>query len=133
MTDDFTTDAQNWREGNQSNTPPVQVAGGIRSDERVHALMDVGAARVIIGTAAVKYGGSPSGVHYVAAKGALDAMTVAFAKAGAACGIRVNGVRCGVVNSGMHLNVPGYTDARFAKPLDESLIRSLAPEHQRLE
>ncbi|MEK9945128.1 MAG: SDR family oxidoreductase [Alphaproteobacteria bacterium] len=75
-----------------------------------------GHGRIInIGTAAVKYGGSPSGVHYVAAKGALDAMTVAFAKAGAANGLRVNAVRCGVVNSGMHLNVPGYTDARFAK------------------
>jgi NAD(P)-dependent dehydrogenase (short-subunit alcohol dehydrogenase family) len=75
-----------------------------------------GRGRIInIGTAAVKYGGSPSGVHYVAAKGALDAMTVAFAKAGAAAGIRVNGVRCGVVDSGMHLNVPGYTDAQFAK------------------
>ena len=75
-----------------------------------------GHGRIInIGTAAVKYGGSPRGVHYVAAKGALDAMTIAFAKAGAADGIRVNGVRCGVVDSGMHLNVPGYTDAQFAK------------------
>jgi 3-oxoacyl-[acyl-carrier protein] reductase len=72
------------------------------------------AGRIInIGTAAVKYGGSPRGVHYVAAKGALDAMTLAFAKAGAADGIRVNAVRCGVVNSGMHLNVPGYTNAQF--------------------
>lgn len=34
---------------------PVQVAGGVSSDERVKALMDVGAARVIIGTAAVKW------------------------------------------------------------------------------
>lgn len=34
---------------------PVQVAGGINADERVRALMDVGAARVIIGTAAVKW------------------------------------------------------------------------------
>jgi NAD(P)-dependent dehydrogenase (short-subunit alcohol dehydrogenase family) len=74
-----------------------------------------GHGRIInIGTAAVKYGGSPRGVHYVAAKGALDAMTIAFAKAGAPEGIRVNGVRCGVVDSGMHLNVPGYTDAQFA-------------------
>ncbi|MEQ8248033.1 MAG: SDR family oxidoreductase [Alphaproteobacteria bacterium] len=68
---------------------------------------------VNIGTAAVKYGGSPRGIHYVAAKGALDAMTVAFAKAGTSVGIRVNGVRCGVVASGMHRKVPGYTDENF--------------------
>ncbi len=72
------------------------------------------AGRIVnIGTAAVKYGGSPRGVHYVAAKGALDAMTVAFAKAGTTLGIRVNGVRCGVVASGMHRKVPGYTDENF--------------------
>ncbi len=74
-----------------------------------------GGGRVVnIGTAAVKYGGGPRGVHYVAAKGALDAMTIAFAKAGAACGIRVNGVRCGLIDSGMHRKVPGYTDDDFA-------------------
>lgn len=74
-----------------------------------------GLGRIVnIGTAAVKYGGGPRGVHYVAAKGALDAMTLAFAKAGAKCGIRVNGVRCGLVNSGMHRKVPGYTDENFA-------------------
>ena len=74
-----------------------------------------GFGRIInIGSAAVKYGGSPCGVHYVAAKGALDEMTIAFANAGVADGIRVNGVRCGVIDSGMHLNVPGYTDAQFA-------------------
>jgi len=66
-----------------------------------------------IGTAAVKYGGSPRGVHYVAAKGALDAMTLAYAKAGTSAGIRVNSVRCGVIASGMHRKVSGYTDEHF--------------------
>ena len=34
---------------------PVQVGGGIRSLEKVHAWMDAGAGRVVIATAAVKY------------------------------------------------------------------------------
>ena len=34
---------------------PVQVGGGIRSMEKVHAWMDAGAGRVVIATAAVKY------------------------------------------------------------------------------
>jgi phosphoribosylformimino-5-aminoimidazole carboxamide ribotide isomerase len=38
------------------DTPPmeVQVGGGIRSDERARALLDAGAARVIVGTRAVE-------------------------------------------------------------------------------
>ncbi len=34
---------------------PVQVGGGIRAMEKVHAWMDAGAGRVVIATAAVKY------------------------------------------------------------------------------
>jgi phosphoribosylformimino-5-aminoimidazole carboxamide ribotide isomerase len=33
---------------------PVQVAGGIRDDDGAHRLLDLGAARVVIGTAAVR-------------------------------------------------------------------------------
>lgn len=66
-----------------------------------------------ISSAAVKFGGSPNGVHYVAAKAALEGITVALAKAGAASNILVNAIRCGVIDTGMYKRIPGYTHEQF--------------------
>ena len=72
--------------------------------------------RVInISTVAVKYGGSPKAIHYVTAKGALEAQTVAFAKAGAPDNVLVNVIRCGVVDTGMRHKVAGYDEAQYRK------------------
>ena len=66
-----------------------------------------------ISSAAVKFGGSPHGVHYVAAKAALEGITVALAKAGAASNILVNAIRCGVIDTGIYKRIPGYTHEQF--------------------
>ncbi|MBF0183151.1 MAG: SDR family oxidoreductase [Magnetococcales bacterium] len=66
-----------------------------------------------ISTAAVKFGGSPNGVHYVAAKAALEGITMALAKAGAASNILVNAIRCGIIDTGIYKKLPGYTQEQF--------------------
>lgn len=70
---------------------------------------------VNISSAAVRYGGSAAGVHYVAAKAALEAITTALAKEGARHNVLVNTVRCGLIASGMHRRVPNYSDERFVE------------------
>lgn len=72
---------------------------------------------VNVSTAAVRYGGSRSGVHYVTAKAALEGLTVALAKAGAEHGILVNAVRPGVVDTGMRHRIAGYTEEHWARRL----------------
>lgn len=68
---------------------------------------------VNISTAAVKFGGSPNGVHYVASKAALEGITVALAKVGAASNILVNAIRCGIIDTGIYKRIPGYTKEQF--------------------
>jgi NAD(P)-dependent dehydrogenase (short-subunit alcohol dehydrogenase family) len=45
-------------------------------------------------------------VHYAASKGALDTMTVGLAKELALTGVRVNGVRPGLIESDFHRHAP---------------------------
>lgn len=68
-----------------------------------------------ISSAAVRYGGSPSNVHYVASKAALEGLTVSLAKHGAPAGIRVNAIRCGVTDTPMPTRLPGYDRRKFLK------------------
>jgi len=81
-------------------------------------LQATGSGRVVnISTAAVGYAGSARSVHYVAAKAALEATTRTLAKAGAADGILVNAVRCGVIATDMHARIDGYDTARWQERL----------------
>lgn len=80
-----------------------------------HLIAAGGGAIVNVSTVAVRYGGSANAIHYVAAKGALEAMSTAFAKAGAPHRIRVNTLRCGVIATGMHRKIAGYTDAQYER------------------
>ncbi|CAA7614495.1 SDR family NAD(P)-dependent oxidoreductase [Magnetospirillum sp. SS-4] len=74
------------------------------------------AGRIInISSAAVGYGGSARGIHYVAAKAALETMSKTLAKDGARHNILVNVVRPGLTDTGMHRKVAGYTDEQYAK------------------
>jgi 3-oxoacyl-[acyl-carrier protein] reductase len=68
------------------------------------ALMkEQGGGKIInISSISAKYGGSPQTLHYGAAKAALDAMTVGFARAGAQYNILVNSVRGGFVDTPLH-------------------------------
>lgn len=57
---------------------------------------------VFLSSIAPKYGGSPTTLHYAAAKAALEAAMRGLAREVARTGIRVNGVRAGFVESPQH-------------------------------
>ena len=57
---------------------------------------------ISISSIGVKYSGSPQTVHYTISKAALEAGTLALAKAGAPDGVLVNVVRAGVVRTPAH-------------------------------
>ena len=65
-----------------------------------------GGGRIInISSISAKYGGSPTTIHYGAAKAALDAITKGLAKAGAPYNILVNSVRGGVIDTPFHKKI----------------------------
>ena len=69
-----------------------------------------GAGRIInISSIGVKFGGGITTVHYSASKAALEALTMSFAKAGAASNVLVNTVRAGVTDTAFHEKI-GRTD-----------------------
>lgn len=57
---------------------------------------------VNISSIGVKYGGSPTSLHYAAAKSALETMTLGLAKAGARHNILVNAIRPGFIMTPMN-------------------------------
>jgi NAD(P)-dependent dehydrogenase (short-subunit alcohol dehydrogenase family) len=61
-----------------------------------------GGAIVNISSAAAKLGGANSYVDYAASKGAIDSFTVGLALEVATEGIRVNGVRPGIIDTDIH-------------------------------
>ena len=71
-----------------------------------------------ISSAAVREGGSARGLHYVSAKAALEAMTVALAKEGASKNILVNAIRCGLIETDMHRRIEGYNEERYKKRVE---------------
>ncbi|MBI2104115.1 MAG: SDR family oxidoreductase [Candidatus Omnitrophica bacterium] len=71
-----------------------------------------GGGKIInISSVAVKYGGSPTTLHYAAAKAALEAVTVGMATAGAPHHILVNAIRAGFIETSFH-RAMGRTDTR---------------------
>lgn len=65
-----------------------------------------------ISSGAVKFVGAKS-LHYAAAKSALETLTIGMAREGAGCNVLVNALRCGVIDTAMRSNVPGYDEAAF--------------------
>ncbi len=62
-----------------------------------------GGGRIVnISSIGVKYGGSPTSLHYSAAKAALEAITGSLAKFGAPFGILVNAIRPGIIDTAFH-------------------------------
>jgi NAD(P)-dependent dehydrogenase (short-subunit alcohol dehydrogenase family) len=61
-----------------------------------------GGVIVNLSSAAARHGGLPNGTQYSATKGAIDAFTTALAKEVGACGIRVNALRPGVIDTAIH-------------------------------
>jgi len=63
-----------------------------------------GGSIVNVSSIAAKLGGSGEYVDYAASKGAIDTFTVGLAKEVGADGIRVNGVRPGIIRTEIHLS-----------------------------
>jgi NAD(P)-dependent dehydrogenase (short-subunit alcohol dehydrogenase family) len=61
-----------------------------------------GGAIVNVSSRAAQLGSPGEYVDYAASKAALDALTIGLAKEVAAEGIRVNGVRAGIIDTGIH-------------------------------
>lgn len=82
-----------------------------------------------ISSIGVKFGGSPTTIHYSASKAALEAVTKSLAKAGAPFNVLVNAIRPGVTNTSFHKKI-GRSDLssraaliplkRIAKPSEIS-------------
>lgn len=69
-----------------------------------------GSGRIVnLSSIGVKFGGGLQTAHYSMAKAALEALTLSFAKAGAARGVLVNAVRVGVTDTSFHTKL-GQTD-----------------------
>src|SRR4029077_4491865 len=71
-----------------------------------------GGAIVNVSSRAAQLGAPGEYVDYAASKAALEAMTIGLARDGAAEGIRVNGVRPGIIHSDIHASggEPGRVD-----------------------
>jgi len=79
-----------------------------------------GSGRIVsISSVGVKFGGGINTVHYSASKGALENLTMSFAKAGAPHNVLVNAVRAGITDTGFHakLGRPDLTDRINMIPL----------------
>jgi NAD(P)-dependent dehydrogenase (short-subunit alcohol dehydrogenase family) len=73
-----------------------------------------GGAIINISSKAAVLGGSGEWVHYAASKGAVDTMTVGLSKELAPFGVRVNGVRPGLIESDFHDHAPPGRVERMA-------------------
>lgn len=73
------------------------------SQQAFRHMQITGGGRIVnISSIGVKFGGSPTSLHYSAAKLALEGVTAGLAKAGATSGILVNAIRPGVIDTAVH-------------------------------
>lgn len=75
-----------------------------------------GGSIVNVSSGASQQGSPGVWVHYAATKGALDTMTIGLAKEVAGEGIRVNGVRPGIVNTEIHADRPLASSMKWPAP-----------------
>lgn len=73
----------------------------------------LGGSIVNVSSKAAILGGAGEWVHYAASKGALDTLTVGLSKELAERGIRVNGVRPGLIDSDFHRHAPPGREERM--------------------
>ena len=76
------------------------------------AMGGAGGAIVNVSSRASQLGAAGEYVDYAASKAALDTMTIGLAREVAGEGIRVNGVRAGIIHTGIHASggEPGRVD-----------------------
>ena len=94
-----------------------EAASRMRTDAGGH-----GGSIINISSKAAVLGGPNEWVYYAASKGALDTMTVGLSKELANVGVRVNGVRPGLIESDFHLHAPPGRVERMAPmiPMERS-------------
>jgi len=61
-----------------------------------------GGSIVMVSSAAARHGGLPEETHYAASKGALDSMVVGLAKEVGLEGVRITGIRPGLITTEIH-------------------------------
>lgn len=86
-----------------------------------------GGAIVNLSSAASRLGGPGELVDYAASKGAIDTMTVGLAKEVAPEGIRVNAVRPGLIETGIHASA-GQPDRAQRLSSTVPMLRTGSPE-----
>ncbi len=86
----------------------------VLSREAFKAMKGSGGRIINISSVAAKFGGSSRSMHYGAAKAALEALTSALAREGAAHGILANAIRAGVIDTPFHRKFPKDMKARVA-------------------
>ncbi len=86
-----------------------EAAARMRTDHGGH-----GGSIINISSKAAVLGGPGEWVYYAASKGALDTMTIGLSKELAAVGVRVNGVRPGLIEGDFHLHAPPGRVERMA-------------------
>ena len=89
--------------------------------EAVKRMRGRGGAIVNVSSAAARLGGSGQYVDYAASKGAIDTFTVGLAREVAREGIRVNAVRPGIIETGIHAS--GGEPGRAARLAPEVPMR----------
>ena len=94
-----------------------EAAARMRTDAGGH-----GGNIINISSKAAVLGGPNEWVYYAASKGAIDTMTVGLSKELATVGVRVNGVRPGLIESDFHLHAPPGRVERMAPmiPMERS-------------
>jgi len=94
-----------------------EAASRMRTDTGGH-----GGSIINISSKAAVLGGPNEWVYYAASKGAVDTMTVGLSKELANVGVRVNGVRPGLIESDFHLHAPPGRVERMAPmiPMERS-------------
>jgi NAD(P)-dependent dehydrogenase (short-subunit alcohol dehydrogenase family) len=75
-----------------------------------------GGCIVNVSSAAARLGAAGQYVDYAASKGAIDTLTIGLAKEVAMEGIRVNGVRPGIINTDIHASGGQPDRARLMAP-----------------
>jgi len=89
---------------------------------------DAGGIIVNLSSMAAVLGGAGEFVDYAASKGAIDAMTIGLSKELASHGIRVNGVRPGLIETDMQHHIKGVN--RTKNMLDTVPMRRVGTPHE---
>ena len=105
-------DEKSWKETFSLN---VEAPFFLARQAFIHMKKNKGGKIINISSIAAKYGGSTNSLHYGAAKGALESVTIGLSRAGAPYNILVNTIRGGFIDTPFH--------KKFKRPNIEARIK----------